>query len=173
MYDDLKGAQDVRDTIKKYPNREVENYLIDVSKQKPHVRNAMVVAPLIYGQGRGPVNQTSIQIPELCRIAIKRGRAAQIGKGRNIWSNIHVADLSSLLVELVEKAAVDDYNENLWGEKGLYFAESNAGIVNIGDRLVVLICGVYALTKINRHLNLWYSASQTPVTSRTCCRARK
>ena len=84
----------------------------------------MVIAPLIYGQGRGPVNQTSIQIPELCRIAIERGRAAQIGNGQNIWSNIHVADLSSLLVQLVEKAIAEDGDEN-WGENELYFAERN------------------------------------------------
>jgi len=115
--------------IKKYPNRAVDNFILDAAEESPDVKTAIVFPPMIYGQGRGPVNQRSIQVPELCRIALQRGNAVQIGKGENVWSNVHISDISNLLLRLAEKAASGDTGKDTWGRNGLYLAGASSGIV--------------------------------------------
>jgi nucleoside-diphosphate-sugar epimerase len=83
---------------------------------------------LIYGKGSGPGNQRSIQIPELARIALERKKAVQIGAGANVWSNVHISDLSSLLVSLVESAISGSDDKRIWGSSGLFLAGANRGI---------------------------------------------
>ena len=101
---DVDGLQGLVDIIGKNPQRAVDNLILNASQDYPSVRTALVIGPLIYGKGRGPLNQRSIQIPELSRIALQRGRAVQIGKGLNRWGNVHVDDLGDLIVRLVERA---------------------------------------------------------------------
>lgn len=127
---DVDGLQSLKDIIEKNPQRAVDNILLNASKKHPNVYTALVIGPIIYGQGRGPSNQRSIQIPELSRIALQRGRAVQIGKGLNRWGNVHLADLSNLIVQLAEKADAQDTDEDLWGQKGFYFAGSGKEMVS-------------------------------------------
>jgi nucleoside-diphosphate-sugar epimerase len=95
---------------------------------RKHQNRTLVIPSLIYGQGSGPGNQRSIQIPELARIAIERKRAAQIGTGANIWSNVYISDLSSLLVSLVESAVSNSDDKRIWGASDLFFAGADGGI---------------------------------------------
>ena len=120
----------VRDRIKKYPNRAVDNCMIDITRQTPSVRTAHVIGPIIYGKGRGPIKQRSTQIPELCRIAIERKRAVQIGKGLSRWGNVHVEDLSDLFVRLIREALNGSTDDQLWGADGVYFSGSGPEMVS-------------------------------------------
>lgn len=129
MSDDLEGIDDLMKLIKSFPQRAVDNYVIDVAQSTPHVKTAIVLGPIIYGEGRGPVNQRSIQIPELSRIALERGQAVTIGKGLNRWGNVHVADLSNLILQLVRSAVVKTSDEQIWGQRGLY-------LVDVGEETV-------------------------------------
>jgi len=52
----------------------------------------------------------------------------QIGAGANVWSNVHISDLSSLLVKLVESAISGSDDKRIWGSSGLFFAGANPGI---------------------------------------------
>lgn len=94
------------------------------------VKAAVVCPPLIYGQGRGPANQRSMQIPELVRVTLERGKGVVVGKGKNCWSCVHVHDLSNLYLKLVENAAAGESlaewpgKPALWGEEGFFFCES-------------------------------------------------
>lgn len=45
-----------------------------------------------------------------------------------MWSNIHISDLSSLLVRLVESAISGSDDKRVWGANGLFFAGANPGI---------------------------------------------
>ncbi len=65
---------------------------------------AVVICPsLIYGTGYG-VHRESIQIPRLARLARKHGVARHVGRGENIWSNVHLDDLVDLYLLAVQKA---------------------------------------------------------------------
>ena len=128
QYGDVQDEKRLRDTIRKHQNRTVDNFILDIAEQTPAIKTALVIPSLIYGQGSGPGNQRSIQIPELARIAIERKRAAQIGAGANIWSNVYISDLSSLLVSLVESAVSDSDDKRIWGASGLFFAGVHRGI---------------------------------------------
>lgn len=128
QYGDIRDEERLRATIRRHQNRTVDNFVLDVSESTPAVKTALVIPSLIYGQGSGPGNQRSIQIPELARIALERKRAVQVGAGANIWSNVHISDLSSLLVGLVESAISGSNDRRIWGSSGLFFAGANPGI---------------------------------------------
>lgn len=125
-YDDLKDANDLRDIIHKNSTaRAVDEYLLGVTGTK----TAIIFPPIIYGKGNGPVNQRSIQIPNLCKIAIETRQTVQVNKGESTWSNIHVADLTRIFVKLVEKA-VEGADDELWNQNGLYLVGNSEAIVS-------------------------------------------
>lgn len=83
----------------------------------------MVYGPLIYGKGRGPVNQRSIQIPDLAKATLQHGHGLHLGRGLNAWNTIHISDLTALIVKLVVESSRTS-NPELWNENGVFFAES-------------------------------------------------
>jgi len=121
-FDDLDGIADIRATIKSHPFRAVDNYILNVVADTERARTALLLGPVIYGQGQGPCNQRSVQIPALARAALQRNCAVQVGKGQSQWGNVHVADVGQLVVHLV-RAAVEGRPTNrddLWDENGIY-----------------------------------------------------
>lgn len=127
-YNDIRDEKELHSIIRKHQNRAVDNYILDITEQTPHVKTALVFPSLVYGKGNGPGNQRSIQVPELARIALERRRAVQIGPGANIWSNVHISDLSSMLVHLTESAITGSDDKQIWGTNGLFFAGAHPGI---------------------------------------------
>lgn len=127
-YGDVDDEERIRALIRQHQNRTVDNFVLDISETTAAVKTALVIPSLVYGKGRGPGNQRSIQVPELARVALERKRAVQIGEGANVWSNVHVADLSSMLVRLVESAVSGSKEERVWGVSGLFFAGSDPGV---------------------------------------------
>jgi nucleoside-diphosphate-sugar epimerase len=67
------------------------------------VRAVVICPSLIYGAGRG-VNAQSIQIPWLIALAKKHGVPRHVGRGENIWSNVHIDDLVDLYLLALERA---------------------------------------------------------------------
>ena len=59
------------------------------------VRSVVIRPALIYGRGRG-LNPHSHQIPQMVRVARDRGRPAHVGRGLNVWSNVHIDDVADL-----------------------------------------------------------------------------
>jgi nucleoside-diphosphate-sugar epimerase len=55
------------------------------------------------GAGRG-LNASSIQVPWLIALAKKHGVPKHVGRGENIWSNVHVDDLVDLYLLALERA---------------------------------------------------------------------
>jgi nucleoside-diphosphate-sugar epimerase len=93
------------------------------------VRSVILCNTMIYGTGLG-VNKDSVQIPPLVAQARKSGIARHVGKGLNVWSNVHIEDVADLYLLALEKAPAGSF----------YFVEngeaSYAGIVAaIADRL--------------------------------------
>jgi len=89
------------------------------------VRSAVLCNSLIYGTGPG-LNADSVQIPALVAAARKTGVVRHIGRGLNIWSNVHVDDMAELYALALARAPTGAfyYVEN--GEAS--FAEAAAAI---------------------------------------------
>jgi nucleoside-diphosphate-sugar epimerase len=85
---------------------------------KDGVRAVVICPTLIYGRGHG-VHQESIQIPRMIALAKKHGVARHVGRGENIWSNVHIDDLARLYLLALEKAPPGAFyfaenGENAW-----------------------------------------------------------
>jgi nucleoside-diphosphate-sugar epimerase len=67
------------------------------------VRSCVIRPTLIYGRGLG-LNPNSIQVPRLIALAKAKGRPLHIGRGLNVWSNVHLEDVTDLYLIALEKA---------------------------------------------------------------------
>ncbi|KAI0543217.1 hypothetical protein GGR58DRAFT_451157 [Xylaria digitata] len=130
-YNDLEGIDSIWSLIKQHPFREVDNYILSVATDTPAIKTALILPPIIYGQGRGPVNQRSVQIPGLAKATLERRRGLQVSPGLSQWGNIHIQDLSQLLLRLVENAVEGNEDSNVWGQNGLYLTSS--GELSLGE----------------------------------------
>ncbi|KAL1861890.1 hypothetical protein Plec18170_000713 [Paecilomyces lecythidis] len=125
-YGDIDDSAEITDLISQYSSiRVIDNYILGLARSSSKLKTALVFPPIIYGNGRGPINQRSIQVPELARVTLQNRTGFQVGRGLNTWSNIHITDLSQLSLKLVEKA-VANAGGQLWAEDGLYFPENGA-----------------------------------------------
>jgi nucleoside-diphosphate-sugar epimerase len=122
IYDDVKDQDKILSIIRGNSKRVVENTVL--SQPPSAIRTAIIPGPLIYGVGRGPVNQRSVQAPEIARAVLKLGHGFELGDGENAWSNIHVQDVASLVVLLVS-AAIEG-KDGIWHENGIYNVENGA-----------------------------------------------
>ena len=124
-YDDSEDSDKIKDIIRSNKKRVVENIIIS---QPAQARTALLIIPLIYGQGRGPGHQRGIQAPEIARCIIQSGHGFCLGAGQNTWSNIHIHDLSDALVALTEAAS--DQQSGLRKEDDIYCLENRKMVMN-------------------------------------------
>jgi nucleoside-diphosphate-sugar epimerase len=101
---------------------------------KDGVRAVVICPSLIYGAGHG-VNPKSIQVPWLIAVAKKHGVPRHVGRGENLWSNVHIDDLVDLYLLALEKAPAGAfyYVEN--GENSMREACQAIGrMLGLGER---------------------------------------
>jgi len=101
---------------------------------KNGVRSVVIRPTLIYGRGIG-VSATSIQLPKLIDLARKAGVPRHVGRGLNIWSNVHIADVADLYLLALDKAQAGAlfYAEN--GEASFKsVAQSIGRMLGLGER---------------------------------------
>jgi nucleoside-diphosphate-sugar epimerase len=72
------------------------------------VRPAVLCNTLIYGRGLGP-HADSIQIPTLVREARRGGVPRHVGRGLNVWSTVHIADVAELYLLVLENSAASGF----------------------------------------------------------------
>jgi hypothetical protein len=120
IWDDLDGIEAIKSIIRSNPTRAVDNYMMSVAQSSSYIKTAAVYPPIIYGSGRGPINQRSVQIPDLVEASLKRRRAFRLGPGVNRWGNIHIRDLSEMILRLIDKAVERHTDKNVWGQDGIY-----------------------------------------------------
>ncbi|MQA21553.1 NAD-dependent epimerase/dehydratase family protein [Rugamonas rivuli] len=65
------------------------------------VRSTVLCNTLIYGHGALP--RDSVQLPRLLKQARKSGIVRHVGRGLNIWSNVHIDDVVDLYLLALEK----------------------------------------------------------------------
>lgn len=98
----------------------MDNYILDLGSGGP--KTAIIFPPIIFGTGKGPVNQRSVQVPSLARAALLQHVGLYLGRGLSQWGIVHVSELANLFVKLVEHA-VNATSAPIWNENGLFFAE--------------------------------------------------
>ena len=103
------------------PHRLVDKVILSTASAA--ITTAIVCPSLIYGKGRGPGNQRSVQAYELCQLIFKRGEGFIFGKEDYMWFHIHVRDLVNMYLLLLESAIAND-DKATWNEKGYYLAEN-------------------------------------------------
>jgi nucleoside-diphosphate-sugar epimerase len=132
VYDDWDGIKEVTSIPDVALHRNVDKIVLAASEQYPgKVYTAIVCPPCIYGPGRGPDNQKSIQVYRMARAVLQRGKGFQVEEGNNIWTQVHVQDLSDVYVSLVTASLSPGGGKATWNEEGYYFAE--AGYFRWGD----------------------------------------
>jgi nucleoside-diphosphate-sugar epimerase len=97
------------------------------------LRGIVIRPTLIYGRGIG-VSATSIQLPKLIDVAKKHGVPRHVGRGLNLWSNVHIADVADLYLVALDKANAGSlfYAEN--GEASFkQLAQSIGRMLGMGD----------------------------------------
>lgn len=99
-------------------HRDVDTYIFENSQNFDSI---IVAPPTIHGIGTGPFKRISQQIPKLISTYIKYGKAATLGKGLNVWNNVHVEDLGDFFALLLQKALEGKASV---GKEGFYFCES-------------------------------------------------
>lgn len=77
--------------------------LVRVAGVTQGLRGVVICPTTVYGQGTG-LRPDSDQVPKMTTKAKQRGAGVHIGKGANIWSNVHIEDLASLYALALEKA---------------------------------------------------------------------
>jgi nucleoside-diphosphate-sugar epimerase len=84
----------------------IDRRIIEAAEQG--VRSVVLCNTLIYGHGAG-LHRDSVQIPALVAQARKSGVARYVGRGLNVWSNVHVGDMADLYLLALEKAPAGSF----------------------------------------------------------------
>jgi nucleoside-diphosphate-sugar epimerase len=79
----------------------IDQVVFDTAKEG--VRSVVIRPTMIYGEGRG-MRKESAQVPALIENAKKAGIGLHIGKGENIWANVHIDDVTELYLLALQKA---------------------------------------------------------------------
>lgn len=141
----------VHDTLPSAPRLEKAGRVaIDraiVSAADRGIRSVVICPTMIYGEGLG-LKKESIQIPLVARAARAEGFVPYIGRGLNVWSNVHIADLVELYALAVEKGRPGSF----------YFAEN--GEASLGEIARALharlaLPGTARSITIDRAIGLW------------------
>ncbi|CAI7671291.1 unnamed protein product [Penicillium discolor] len=145
IIDDLDNAADLRDIIRAYKDRRVvDNYILNLGSNGP--KTAIIFPPIIFGAGKGPGNQRSVQVPSLARAALLQRVSLYLGRGLSRWGIVHVSELADLFVKLVEHA-VNATSGPIWNENGLFFAEK--GFESFKDIALVIAKEAHSLGYID------------------------
>ena len=124
VYNDWDGIKEVTSLPDTAIHRNVDKIILAAGAQHPgRIFTAIVAPSVIWGPGRGPDNQKSIQAYGLTHAILKRGIGFHVGQGLNRWSEIHVQDVSNVFLDLVT-AALEGGGKASWNEEGYYFVEN-------------------------------------------------
>ena len=110
-------------TADKAPRVAIDNLVLAAAARG--VKSAVLCNTLIYGVGAVP-GAASVQLPRLIRQAQKSGVMRHVGRGLNIWSNVHVDDVAELYRLALENTPAGTF----------YFVES--GEANFRDMTTAL-----------------------------------
>ncbi|KAJ6597118.1 nucleoside-diphosphate-sugar epimerase [Mycena vulgaris] len=94
-----------------------------------HIHTAIMCPPDIYGKGHGPAMTQSFMVPFFYDAILAHKSAFYLAKGENVRSLVHIEDVMSLYVSVVEEAVTSFetgiVRDECWGKNGFYFNSSS------------------------------------------------
>lgn len=90
----------------KVPRAEIDRLILGAAADG--IRSVVICPSLVYGRGSG-IHNESVQIPALARQAMKSGVARYIGRGMNIWSNVHIDDVADAYLLALDRAVAGSF----------------------------------------------------------------
>ena len=87
------------------------------------LKTAIICPPDIYGPGKGLARSQSVYFPTLYAESVKLGHTFYANSGKNSRSWVHINDLMTVYLRLVEAAAKGGDGKD-WGKDGYYFCAS-------------------------------------------------
>lgn len=84
------------------------------------LKTAIICPPDIYGPGKGLARSQSVYFPTLYAESVKLGHTFYANSGKNSRSWVHINDLMTVYLRLVEAAAKGGDGKD-WGKDGYYF----------------------------------------------------
>jgi nucleoside-diphosphate-sugar epimerase len=124
VYHDMVPS-DIREILsfdESHIHREVEAAVVAAAAQYD-VKTAIISPPMIHGVGNGPVKKRSIQVPILIESILKRGKAFHILEGENVWNSIHIDNVATAVIFLLDEALKRSDSNMAWLPDGYYFVE--------------------------------------------------
>ncbi|PYI32478.1 NAD dependent epimerase/dehydratase family protein [Aspergillus indologenus CBS 114.80] len=119
--EDIYSFEKYRESREAYHQRTTDITVVETG-EAVGVTTYIVMAPTIYGQGTGPFNRYSIQLPTMIADAVSSGAVSVVEQGNTIWSHVHVQDVAGLHVTLLQKICTEV--EIPSGRRGIYFCET-------------------------------------------------
>ncbi|KAF2012540.1 NAD(P)-binding protein [Aaosphaeria arxii CBS 175.79] len=127
-YNDLEGVDALLNLPDHAFHRNVDKIVLEEAAQSEGaIKAAIVCPPTVYGIGRGAINCRSRQVPVMIDMILEEGYAPVIGAGLSENHNVHVQDLSNLIMLLASQATnIEDsgYEKEIWGSQVYYLAEN-------------------------------------------------
>ena len=139
VYNDWDGIDEVTSLPDNAPHRPVDKIILAANEVSANINTAIVCPPCIYGPGRGPDNQRSMQIYDMAKSTLSRHKGFVLEDGANLWTEVHVQDLSEIYSALVTAAMNPDDSKASWNSNGYYFAQSDEFVWGDMSRLVAKI----------------------------------
>lgn len=126
VYDDWDNITQVTEGIPDTAiHRNVDKVILGSNEVSGgNIQSAIVCPPCIYGPGRGPDNKRSVQVYDMAKSTLKRSKGFVVGDGLNIWTEVHVQDLSEVFLALVTAALSPNGGKATWNKEGYYFTEN-------------------------------------------------
>ncbi|OQE40244.1 hypothetical protein PENCOP_c006G00260 [Penicillium coprophilum] len=119
--EDIFSYEKYRESREVYYQRTTDITVVETGEALG-VTTYVIMAPTVYGLGSGSFNRSSIQLPALIADAIKSGMVSVVSEGKTIWSHVHVQDLASLHLTLLQHICTNSHIPS--GRKGIYFCET-------------------------------------------------
>jgi nucleoside-diphosphate-sugar epimerase len=119
---DPTDIQEILSFDESHIHRDVEAAVVAAAAQYG-VETAILSPPMIHGIGKGPLKQRSIQVPILIECILNRGKAFQVLEGSNIWNSIHIDNVATGVIVLLEEALKGSKGNAVWLPDGYYFVE--------------------------------------------------
>ncbi|OBT63732.1 hypothetical protein VE03_06161 [Pseudogymnoascus sp. 23342-1-I1] len=152
IYHDVADILEITSFDSTHIHRDTDAAVI-ASGEQLGIPTAIVAPSVVYGIGKGPINNRSVQVPVLAQEVLKRGRPFAVGAGNNIWDHIHISDLSAAFGLLTEEALKPAGGAATWGSEGYYFVEAGEhSWVEVGRDIALVVAerGIKVSTEVDQ-----------------------
>ncbi|KAJ7685403.1 nucleoside-diphosphate-sugar epimerase [Mycena polygramma] len=130
VWSDVDDINEIAQLPEDRTHRHVDKIVFEAAATHgAHIHTAIMCPPDIYGKGHGPGITQSFMVPFTYDSILAHKSAFYLAKGENVRSLVHIEDVMSLYVSVVEEAVASletgTVKDECWGRNGFYFNASS------------------------------------------------